>query len=168
MAALLLCGICSAERKIFPAKGVDFAQFKTYEIMTPRMATKTGIHDNDERFAPLARRLVEEAMAARGFQKVASGGDLQVLTAAIGEKSPQLEAIFVYFNYQTDWGYPSGYGTMSRVNREGTLILGFIDRKTQKGLWVGTYTSGLGRPGTEEKTIEKAMGKLFEKFPPKK
>jgi hypothetical protein len=166
-AALLLAGTCHAERKVFPAKGVDFRQYKTYEIMTPRLATKTGIHDNDERFAPLARQTVEREMAARGYQKVDQGGDLQVLTAAIGEKSPQLEAIFVFFNYQTDWGYPSGYGTMSRVNREGTLVLGFIEKKSQKGLWVGVYTSGLGKPGTEEKTVAKGFSKLFEKFPPK-
>lgn len=57
---------------------------------------------------------------------------------------------------------------MSRVNREGTLVLGFIEKNAQKGPRVGVYTAGMGRPGTEEKTVEKGMKKLFEKFPPKK
>lgn len=168
MLAVLIAGCCLAEMKTYPNKGVDYRQYKTYEIEPPRMLTKAGIQEEDPRFAPLARQLVEQEMTARGFQKVDSGGDLMVMTAAMGEKSPQLEAILVYFNYTTDWGMPSGYTTMARVNREGTLILGFVDKKTKKGLWVGTYTSGLGRPGTEEDTVKKAMSKLFSKFPVKK
>lgn len=69
LTALLIFASCGlAEMKVFPAKGVDFKQFKTYEIMTPRLATKMGIQDDDTRFAPLA------------------------------EKSPQPEAIVVIFN----------------------------------------------------------------------
>lgn len=165
---LLLAGTAAAEMKVFPNKQADFSQYKTYEWLPPRLMNRRGITDNDERFTPVIKRLVDAQMAAKGFQRVEKGGDMQIITAAVSESTPQLEAIMVFFNYATDWGYPSGYATMSRVNREGTLALGFIDTRTQKGLWVGMYTAGLGKPGTEEKTVDKAVRKLFNKFPPSK
>ena len=54
------------------------------------------------------------------------------------------------------------------MNREGTLIVGLINAKTEEGVWVGFSTEGLGGPKDAAKTINKASSRLMKRLPKSK
>jgi len=79
----------------------------------------------------------------------------------------------------TDWGY--GYGTGYRGSywgyegidvhqyEVGTLILDFVDAKTEQVIWRGEVKAVLDAsptPEQQDKTINEAMAEVLKKFPP--
>ena len=74
----------------------------------------------------------------------------------------------------TGWGYggwgPGGMGTSTTtVNeyKEGTLVLDMYDSNSRQLLWRGTATDTLSdKPEKNEKKLNKAVEKMFDKFPP--
>ena len=51
--------------KVFPAKGVDMSQYHTYQWAKIRLATKTGIVEEDDRVAPMIKESMNRQLAAR-------------------------------------------------------------------------------------------------------
>ena len=53
----------------------------------------------------------------------------------------------------------------------GTLVIAMVDPETKSVLWRGVASKDLDQnasPEKRDKNINKAMGKLFEHYPPKK
>jgi hypothetical protein len=118
---------------------------------------------------------VDKAMTAKGFQKIETG-DADLIMSALASTesdltvtnpswSPSLNSIAT--------GIPAS-GQAWPVTK-GTLIINISDAKTRNGLWRGTATQTLenGPTGdrvrdakTVEKPINKAVEKMFKKFPP--
>ena len=50
---------------------------------------------------------------------------------------------------------------------EGTLVVDMFDTKTKKLIWRGSASDVLsGKPEKDEKKLDKAVSKMFERFPP--
>jgi len=68
------------------------------------------------------------------------------------------------------WRWGGGFGsatTTVNTYEEGTLIVDLFDAKTQEAVWRGTATQDLSsNPEKQSKNIDKAVQKLFSKFPP--
>lgn len=152
--------------KVTSDPGADFSRYKTY-------AWDQGIMAN-----PLIGQFiitaVDNAMAAKGLRKVESDPDLIVSALASSESdltvtnpswAPVLNTIAT--------GIPAS-GQAWPVTK-GTLMVNISDAKTKNGLWRGSATQTLenGPTGdrvrdakTVEKPINKAVQKMFKKFPP--
>jgi hypothetical protein len=154
---------------VYPTPHVDYTKYKTYFWLPPRMLTSQGVKDGDPHIAPLIKNSVNRELAKKGFQEVEKDGDLEVVSIVMDATSPQLEGFLLGYGFDPFWGY--GVNTVApvgRYNKEGTLAVGLVDPKTKKGVWVGMATEATGHPENAAKILDKAAGRLFKKFPPKK
>lgn len=112
-------------------------------------------------------------LAARNITEVSNDADLHVVRH-ISTK----EKVVVYQSRDfNDGGVPYGYGryglwsrdplTLPDVSQytEGTLILDFVDAKTQKLVFRGIGTGTVSDPETNAERIRDAVEKIVEKFP---
>ena len=52
-----------------------------------------------------------------------------------------------------------------RWQREGTVVVDLIDRRTDRVVWRGVAMGTLQKPEADEKRIEKAVARLFNRYP---
>jgi len=164
--ALLAFTVNAQKVKVSSDPSVDFSKFKTY-------AWDQGTLAN-----PLIKQFivtaVDREMMAKGLQKVESNPDLVVttLTATMSDLTmtnpswaPQLNSIAT--------GIPSSSQTWTVT--KGTLLIDLSDARTKSGVWRGVASHTLengptGNPVHDakqvEKPINKAVQKMFKKFPP--
>jgi hypothetical protein len=162
--ALLPALTLAGDVKTAVAQGVDFSRYKTYHLLPTKFLTKSGVVDGDDRVQPMIAKSVNEQLAKKGFSQVSQGGDVEVVTWALSESVPQLEAV-LFAPYGTiDWG-TAPISTVGRYNRQGTLAVNLIDVKTNKSIWAGMVTRALGRPSQLDRDIDKGASDLFKKFP---
>ena len=161
----LLHGLAlAADVKTAVAQGVDLSQYKTYVFLPSKFLTKAGVVEGDDRVQPMIAKSVKEQLAKKGFTEVSSGGDFEVVTWALSESIPQLEAV-LFAPYGTiDWG-TAPISTVGRYNRHGTLAVNLIDLKTNKSIWAGMVTRALDKPSRLDRDVDKAASDLFKKFP---
>lgn len=153
--------------KVVSDPNADFARYKTY-------AWDQGAMSN-----PLIKQTViaavDSAMSEKGLRKVETDPDLLISALASTESdltmtnpswSPQLNSIAT--------GIPSS--SQAWPVTKGTLLINISDAKTRSEVWRGTATHTLenGPTGDRvrdaksvEKPINKAVQKMFRKFPPK-
>ena len=137
--------------------GVSFAQFHTYAW--------GGNNQNQIRnsiLAQVAQQDIENAMSAKGFQKVqeSQNPDL-ILTASGGERE------------QTSWnawgmrGIGGGMGGISpQQNVEATMVVSLYNPKTQELVWRGIAQNTLNNNGNKnQEMVEKAVQKMFKQWP---
>jgi hypothetical protein len=147
--------------------GADFARYKTYEWLPPKILASSGVVENDPVVGPAMKDAINRQLAAKGLREVAEGGDLQVSALALREAIPQLEAV-VFGG--PDMMYAEPIAMMGRYNHEGTLVVNLIDTRTKKSAWIGMAKETIDRgQGTGLKKLPTAAAKLFKKYPsPKK
>ena len=153
--------------KVVSDPSADFSRYKTYAWDQGGMAN------------PLIKQsiiaAVDVAMSEKGLRKVETDPDLIMsalastesdLTATNPSWAPQLNSIAT--------GIPSS--SQAWPVTKGTLLINMSDAKTRNEVWRGTATHTLenGPTGDRvrdaknvEKPINKAVQKMFKKFPPK-
>ncbi len=166
----LFCSVLPAKVKVFQKDKKALARCKTYQWEPVRLVTKKGIVDDDPEFTPVLKQAINRQMAAKGYTEVAKDGEMRLLAAGLRVTSSQLEGFLVSWGFDFYWGY---YGVntvspVSRINHEGTLVVGLLDAETKQILWNGYATEALGGPGSVKETIEKIVSRLFKKLPKRK
>jgi len=143
--------------------GANFAQYKTFEWLPPKLLTNTGVVENHPVIGPAMRDAIGKALVSRGLTEVPQGGDLQVSAMALTASIPQLEAV-VFGGPDMMYGTP--IATMGRYNRQGTLVINLIDTKTKKSAWVGMIEDTIDREeGAGRKKLPEFAAKLLKKYP---
>jgi hypothetical protein len=116
---------------------------------------------NDKRI----KSAVQNQLTGRGYQLAEANPDL-VLHYHIIVKDKSVLATEPYgYNYSSYW---MRMETNIYSYREGTLILDLMDSKTNNLIWRGWAVSPLNssyKPEEIEKLINKAVFKIFKKFP---
>jgi Domain of unknown function (DUF4136) len=152
--------------KVTSAAGADFSRYKTYSWDQGMMAN------------PLIRQTViaavDNALAAKGLQKVEKDPDLIMSALASTESNltvtnpswtPTLNSIAT--------GIPTS--NVGWPVTKGTLMILISDARTKNEVWQGTATHTLEQGPTGdrvrdakkvEQPINKAVQKMFKKFPP--
>jgi len=148
-------------------KAVNFSGFKTYVWAKGTPAENPMMGD----------RIVADVdaqLAAKGLQKVesAEGTDLVVLYHAGRDTETRMNTIDTGM-YGAGWGRWGGYGGMGSSTTYvdkilvGQLIVDIGDVKSKKYIWRGTATATIpDKPEKGAKTINKAVTKMFQKYPP--
>jgi hypothetical protein len=139
---------------------LDFSQFKTY-------AWEKGTPAKNSLWDQRIRDGVDKEMIEKGFQKVelTANPDLVVLYhAALGE---QTELNTMGMGWGARWG-GGGRTTVDKIPT-GQVTIDIGDAKTKKLAWMGTARDTLtNNPQKDEKNLNKALDKMFKKFPPPK
>ena len=150
----------------------NFASLKTFDWMKQSAKASVGVKEALARNTLLDKRIknaVNRQLTAKGLKQDSSNPDF-VIAYHVGVEDK--------INNQ-DWGYSYAvrgryWGVRTRdvqvhQYKEGTLILDFVDAKTKELLWRATG-SGVAKenptPAEVEKSINKAIAKFLENFPP--
>ena len=139
----------------------DFTQYHTY--MWGQVKTK------DSLWADRIHQDVDQQLKAKGWVLVTADPD--VVIAALGDShNEQEEQTFYSGMGGWRWGGVGGVATTSTyTTREGIFILSMFDAKTKKLAWKGTATGSLSdKPDKNVGKLNKAVAKMFDKFPPKR
>lgn len=147
-------------------KATDFTKVRTYAWVHSRAEVQDEL--NHKRIVDA----VDAQLSAKGLTRVQEGGMADVLVAYGAGFDRSLEIN----GSSSDWGGPlyRGNRTGSARTQEivtGTLVIAMADPETKSVVWRGVASKDLDEnasPEKRDKNINKAMGKLFEHYPPKK
>ncbi len=153
--------------------GTDFSKYKTYKwVRVPKADYPNQILDTQ------IMQAIDTQLGLKGLTKSEDNPDLYVAYQVAVDQEKQ------WNSYSTDmggWGYGrwggwGGYGggmstttTTSQTINVGTLSLDMYDVAAKNQVWRGQASKTLGSgkdPAKVEKNLNKAMAKLFKKYPP--
>ncbi len=177
IALLILIGCVSASAQDIRYNflpGTDFTKYKTYKwARVPKADYPNQILDGQ------IMQAIDAQLALKGLTK-ATGEDsdlIVVYQAAVNQEKQ-------WNSYSTDmggWGYGrwggwGGYGggmstttTTSETIHIGTIDVDIYDAAAKNQIWKGQASKTLGSgkdPAKVNKNLNKAMEKLFKKYPP--
>jgi hypothetical protein len=177
LAALILIGCISASAQDIKYNflpGTDFAKYKTYKwARVPNAQYPDQIIDGQ------IMQAIDAQLMQKGLAKGGEDAELVVTYQAAIDSEKR------WNSYSTDmgggWGYGrwggwGGYGggmstttTTSETIRIGTLDVDIYDAAAKNQIWKGQASKTLGSgkdPAKVNKNLNKAMEKLFKKYPP--
>jgi len=165
-AILMLPAIAAAQDvKIDYDKAFNFAPIRTYSIA---LGTKWG-NDLSERRVLTE---VDEAIAAKGWTKVDTNPDVQVVLHGATQTKRNASTFYSGMGGYGGYGYGGfgGMGTASTVVNEykvGMLVVDIFDSKSKGLIFRGTAEDEISdNSERNQKRIEKASTKMFKDFPP--
>jgi Domain of unknown function (DUF4136) len=167
---LMWCVAASAQDiKFNYLQGTDFSKYRTYKwVQVPNVQYPNSIIDDQ------IKRAIDAQLATKGLTKTEDNPDLYVTYQVAVTQEKQWNAYSTGGDYW-GWGGWGGWGgmqtttaTSSTINI-GTLDCDIYDVSTKKQIWRGEASKTLGSgkdPKKVEKNLNKAMAKLFKKYPP--
>lgn len=167
---LAWCVAASAQEiKYNYLQGTDFSKYKTYKwVEIPNVQYPNSILDDQ------IKRAIDTQLAAKGLSKTEADPDLYVTYQVAVSQEKQWNA-YSTGGSMWGWGGWGGWGGMQTTTATtstihiGTLNCDLYDVGTKKQIWRGEASKTLGSgkdPQKVEKNINKAMAKLFKKYPP--
>ncbi len=171
-------GLSAAKIKSYPGASADFAHYKTFQWLPPKVLTSRGVKE-DHPANPIVKEVIVPQLSKQGLQEVPTHADLEVQVFILTESIPQLEAIIFtsytgVINQGGDvWSTGGPIATMGRYNKEGALYINLIDTKTQKSAWLAmgrdSLPNGVMEPDEIRSKLQKVSSQIFKKYPtPKK
>ena len=161
MATLVATSALAQKITTESAPKASFASYKTFMwIKEPKVSDPL-----------LKQRIIDDVTAqlrAKGWQPVSQGADIAVAAHMATQTEKTLNTFYDGFGGGWRWGGGFGSATTTvNTYEEGTLIVDLFDAKTQEAVWRGTVTQDVSsNPEKQSKNIDKAVQKLFSKFPP--
>jgi hypothetical protein len=151
-----------ADRVVFDYDhSVNFTHYRTYSW--------GHIHASDPLFEGHIRDAVDHALQAKGWQLVPYGGNVTLTAVAIERHRAEYTTFYDGLGGGLRWrGWGFGMATTS-IDRVpiGTLVIDMYDSSSENLIWRGEASDQLSdKPDKDTKKLDKAVGKLFEKFPP--
>ena len=111
---------------------------------------------------------VDEQLAAKGWQKVASGGDATVSAFGRVRNDQTLETYYTGLGAGWYWrGWGGDKVTTVQNTPVGSLTVDIFDAGTKHLIWRGMSTETLSeKPEKNERKLEKSAEEMFHHFPP--
>jgi hypothetical protein len=142
----------------------DFTQYKTYSW--------EHVQTKDPLFIDRIKSAVNAALAAKGWTKVDSGGDVSIIAIQTTQDQQTLNTF--YDGFGGGWGWRrfggGGFGeatTTTDTYTVGTLVVDLYDAKTKQLLFRGTSSDTLSNNANKNtENLDKGVEKMFKKFPP--
>jgi len=147
--------------------GADFSKYKTYTWKEGKSSSNPAIHQR-------VIAGVEKQLAAHGFTRAADPEKADLIveysTAAIADVVLNTQEVGTW---SVGYGYwPVAHSTMvtsATHIRKGSLVLDLADPATKHFIWRGIARATVSDDVDKvNKTIDKALAKLFKDFPPKR
>jgi hypothetical protein len=140
----------------------DFGRYHTYSWL--------GVKAGDSLWQDRIMNAVDGQLAAKGWTKVASGGDASV--SAFGHVNER-DTMETFYDGFPGWGWRRWGGGMGSATTEvipekvGNLTVDVFDGNTKQLIWRGQASDTLSsKADKNDKKMEKTVGEMFKKFPP--
>jgi hypothetical protein len=143
----------------------DFSRYHTYSWI--------GVKAGDSLWQDRITAAVDGQLAAKGWTKVASGGDASV--SAFG-RTTERDTMETFYDGFPGWGWRRwGGGGMGIATTDvvpekvGNLTVDVFDGGTKQLIWRGSASDVLSsKPEKNDKKMEHTVEDMFKKFPPQK
>ena len=140
----------------------DFGHYKTYSW--------EKVQTQDSLWVDRIKGAVDSALAAKGWTKVDSGGDVAIIAVESTQDQQTLNTFYDGFGGGWRWRGFGGFGdstTTVDTYKVGTLVVDLFDAGTKKLIWRGSASDTLSDKSDKNiKTLDKAVQKMFDRFPP--
>jgi hypothetical protein len=164
--------------------GCDYSHYKTYRWVGSQTASSDGQFPNQLMQQRIVR-FVEEALAAKRFTRVETGGDILVNYDLKVTAEPQLTTFTNAAGPVGGWdgwgwgawgwgglgccGWGSGFSTTTaQTFWKGTLVISLTDSHHKQLIFQGVSTDMISsRAGKNTKRLQKGIQEMFEKYPPR-
>ncbi len=167
---LMWCVAASAQDiKYNYLQGTDFSKYRTYKwVKVQNIQYPNSIMDDQ------IKRAIDAQLALKGLTKNEDNPDLYVIYQVAINQERQWNSYSTGGDYW-GWGGWGGWGGMSTTTTTsstiniGTLNCDLYEVSTKKQIWRGEASKTLGSgkdPKKVQKNLNKAMAKLFKKYPP--
>lgn len=135
----------------------NFAALKTYQWVKPTRTTSNPLMD--QRIVAA----IDAQLAAKGLQQTTNHPDVLV-TYHTGVRAQRSSTVMG----TGGWRFGGGMASVQHnVSEAGTLIVNIVNGDNKDLIWRGTATDTLsGSPDKNSKKIDKAVAKMFKKYPP--
>ena len=137
----------------------NFGQYKTYSW--EKVQTK------DPLWVDRIKSAVNEALAAKGWTQVESGGDVSVVAMEMTQNQQTLNTFYDGFGGGWRWGGFGDATTTTETYKVGSLVVDLFDAKTKNLIWRGSSSDTLSNNSDKNiKNLDKGVQKMFAHFPP--
>lgn len=138
---------------------VNFSEFHTYSW--------GHVHSSDPFVESRIREDVDRVLRAHGWRKVPAGGDVTVTAVAVRRNRAEYESF--YNGLGPGWRW-HGWGGITTTTIEtvpvGTLVVDVYQTGSHHLVWRGMAHNSLSDDADKNaKKLEKAINKMFRKFP---
>jgi hypothetical protein len=126
-----------------------------------------------ERFEPVIKPAVEQALAAKGLTAAQTGTpDLYASYYLLITAGDSSQAMGAFLSPTMEWGIPPFQGATQslKIYEQGSLILDLSSPSLKSAVWRGVAKAEIDRQRTEPKRderIREAVNEMFKKYPPK-
>lgn len=162
--ALTFTGCASMKVNSYVERGIDFTQYQTYNWAADPQATGDPRLDNSPFFHERVRAGVETQLATRGFEKTTSGTP-ELLIHYHASITQRIDVNDV----DRERGYSYGEDYTAYVYEAGTLVLDFVDTRTNKVIWrgwvQGSVDGVIDNQDWMEEQIDEVVTRILERFP---
>jgi len=157
LVAAVGCSGITASSKTAP--GVSLANYRTYAWYQPPAAEMQTVGEQEVR-AALARELAQKGLMPAATEPP------DFLVAYHATTQQKVNVTPGGYGYGYRWGYGwSGFPDVTTYT-EGTLIVDFIDPKTNQVFWRGTAQGVVEHPNNPDpQRISTAVSKLMKQYP---
>jgi hypothetical protein len=180
LASAVLPGVAQKVRVDYD-HGSDYSHYKTYRWVGLQKVSSSDAQFPNQLMRQRIVSFVEEALAARRFTRVETGGDLLINYDVKVTAEPQLTT---FTNATGDWdgwgwggwgwgggccGWSSGISTTTaQTYWKGTLVVSLTDSHKKQLIFQGTSSDMISsRAWKNTKRLQKGIQEMFEKYPPK-
>jgi hypothetical protein len=144
-------------------RSADFNQYKTFSWGT--------VHTQNPLWVERIKSAVDSALTAKGWTLVDSGRSVSIMAMEMNETHQTLNTYYDGFGGGWRWGgLGDSFGdstTTESTYKVGTLVVDLFDSKTKTLIWRGSASDTLSDKSDKNiKHLDKAVDKLFERFPP--
>jgi hypothetical protein len=152
---------------------VDFNQYKTFSWMEVPQADPQNAAQAQETSSLKAKRIrtaIARELTAKGYEELIQGGDLLIVFYLGADQYTEYNQSA--YSRADVWANSRVGGGVSGTDvTAGTLIIDLVDGARKELVWRGTAENAHKEDTAQEKlneTLDKAITKVFEKYPPKK
>jgi hypothetical protein len=167
LAALAVSGCATMNVSAHMQRGLDFARYHTYD-WGPADTLPTGDPrlDQDPFFKDHLEGAVEKGLARKGFERPESGTP-DLLIHYHASINTRIDADTADREY--GYCYDETCGTRVHQYEAGTLILDFVDTRTNRVVWRGWAQDAvqgmLEHTDVMARKIDEAVTRMLERFP---
>lgn len=148
---------CGATVRSTVAPNANLGQYHTYAFETPRYR----IGQTESPAEQALRTALRNNLAQKGLTEVAPGQQPDFVVAYHVQKQQKMDVNSVGYGF--GWGWrPANVYTYT----EGTLIVDFVDPRTNQAFWRGTASDVVNHPEAPDiGKLDKAVAKLVDQYP---
>lgn len=159
LAAVVALGAgCGATVHSTVAPNANLGQYKTYAFEAPRYRAGRSESPAEQELRSTLRR----DLAQKGITEAGAGQQPDFLIAYHVMQQQKLDVQSMGYGYGWGWAGPTAVTTYT----EGTLIVDFIDPRTNTAFWRGTASDVVNHPESPNLAkVDKAVSKLVDQYP---